>query len=164
VAEPGPAAQPAELERVKVGPLEIDRAEHRVFVNGEEIRVSPLEMRLLLFLVRTPGKMRSRKELLTEVWGYHPEVSSRTLDTHVKRIPRQVWRFGRSHSDGARGRLSPGRARGARHTEDRKPPRPRAKAEVSSALFRHGRPAHLRRATLPAASRRRTRCWVLASR
>ena len=85
-AEPGPAAQPADLERVKVGPLEIDRAEHRVFVNGEEIRVSPLEMRLLLFLVRTPGKMRSRKELLTEVWGYHPEVSSRTLDTHVKRI------------------------------------------------------------------------------
>jgi len=81
-----PAAQSADLERVKVGPLEIDRAEHRVFVAGEEIRVSPLEMRLLLFLVRTPGKMRSRKELLTEVWGYHPEVSSRTLDTHVKRI------------------------------------------------------------------------------
>jgi two-component system phosphate regulon response regulator PhoB len=79
-------SQPSEQERVKVGPLEIDRAEHRVFVAGEEIRVSPLEMRLLLFLVRTPGKMRSRKELLTEVWGYHPEVSSRTLDTHVKRI------------------------------------------------------------------------------
>ena len=29
---------------------------------------------------------RYRRELLTEVWGYHPEVSSRTLDTHVKRI------------------------------------------------------------------------------
>ena len=87
-AEPAPAAQgqQGEQERVKVGPLEIDRAEHRVFVSGEEIRVSALEMRLLLFLVRTPGKMRTRKELLTEVWGYHPEVSSRTLDTHVKRI------------------------------------------------------------------------------
>jgi two-component system, OmpR family, phosphate regulon response regulator PhoB len=77
---------PEDEVRVKVGPLEINRAEHRVFVSGEEIRVSPLEMRLLLFLVRTPGKMRTRKELLTEVWGYHPEVSSRTLDTHVKRI------------------------------------------------------------------------------
>ena len=87
-AEPVAAAQgqQAEQERVKVGPLEIDRAEHRVFVSGEEIRVSALEMRLLLFLVKTPGKMRTRKELLTEVWGYHPEVSSRTLDTHVKRI------------------------------------------------------------------------------
>ena len=78
--------QQGDQERVKVGPLEIDRAEHRVFVSGQEIRVSALEMRLLLFLARTPGKMRTRRELLTEVWGYHPEVSSRTLDTHVKRI------------------------------------------------------------------------------
>ena len=88
--EPAPGGKgpqnPEDETRVKVGPLEIDRAEHRVFVSGEEVRVSPLEMRLLLFLVRTPGKMRTRKELLTEVWGYHPEVSSRTLDTHVKRI------------------------------------------------------------------------------
>ncbi len=73
-------------ERVTVGPLVIDKAEHRVFVAGVEIHVSALEMRLLLYLVRPPGKMRTRKELLTEVWGYHPEVSSRTLDTHIKRI------------------------------------------------------------------------------
>jgi len=83
---PPEQGQKGDQERMKVGPLEIDSAEHRVFVAGEEIRVSALEMRLLLFLVRTPGKMRTRKELLTEVWGYHPEVSSRTLDTHVKRI------------------------------------------------------------------------------
>jgi two-component system phosphate regulon response regulator PhoB len=73
-------------ERVRVGPLIIDKAEHRVFVEQEEIHVSALEMRLLLYLARTPGKMRTRKELLTEVWGYHPEVLSRTLDTHIKRI------------------------------------------------------------------------------
>ncbi len=78
--------QPQESERVSVGPLVIDKAEHRVFVAGEEVHVSALEMRLLLYLSRTPGKMRTRKELLTEVWGYHPEVSSRTLDTHIKRI------------------------------------------------------------------------------
>jgi two-component system phosphate regulon response regulator PhoB len=73
-------------ERVTLGPLVIDKAEHRVFVAGDEVHVSALEMRLLLYLMRTPGKMRTRKELLTEVWGYHPEVSSRTLDTHIKRI------------------------------------------------------------------------------
>jgi two-component system phosphate regulon response regulator PhoB len=73
-------------DRVKVGPLTIDKAEHRVFVEDEEVHVSALEMRLLLYLARTPGKMRTRKELLTEVWGYHPEVLSRTLDTHIKRI------------------------------------------------------------------------------
>lgn len=73
-------------ERVTLGPLVIDKAEHRVFVADQEVHVSALEMRLLLYLMRTPGKMRTRKELLTEVWGYHPEVSSRTLDTHIKRI------------------------------------------------------------------------------
>jgi len=73
-------------DRVIVGPLVIDKAEHRVFVKDEEVHVSALEMRLLLYLARTPGKMRTRKELLTEVWGYHPEVLSRTLDTHIKRI------------------------------------------------------------------------------
>jgi two-component system, OmpR family, phosphate regulon response regulator PhoB len=30
--------------------------------------------------------MRSRQDLLTGVWGYHPDASSRTLDTHIKRL------------------------------------------------------------------------------
>jgi DNA-binding winged helix-turn-helix (wHTH) protein len=30
--------------------------------------------------------MRTRRELLTDVWGYHPEVASRTVDTHIKRL------------------------------------------------------------------------------
>jgi two-component system phosphate regulon response regulator PhoB len=47
-------------------------------------------MRLLLNLLAVPGKVRYRRELLTEVWGYHPEVSSRTLDTHVKRLRQKL--------------------------------------------------------------------------
>jgi two-component system phosphate regulon response regulator PhoB len=66
--------------------LRVDESAHRAFVDDKEIRVSALEMRLLLFLIRSPGRMRTRKELLTEVWGYHPEVASRTVDTHIKRL------------------------------------------------------------------------------
>ena len=66
--------------------LRVDESAHRAFVDDKEIRVSALEMRLLLFLLRAPGRMRTRKELLTEVWGYHPEVASRTVDTHIKRL------------------------------------------------------------------------------
>ncbi len=66
--------------------LRVDESAHRAFVDDKEIRVSALEMRLLLFLLRSPGRMRTRKELLTEVWGYHPEVASRTVDTHIKRL------------------------------------------------------------------------------
>jgi two-component system, OmpR family, phosphate regulon response regulator PhoB len=66
--------------------LRVDESAHRVFVDDTEIHVSTLEMRLLLYLFHSPGRMRTRRDLLTEVWGYHPEVASRTVDTHIKRL------------------------------------------------------------------------------
>ena len=66
--------------------LRVDETAHRVFVDDQEIHVSALEMRLLLYLTRSPGRMCTRKELLTGVWGYHPDVASRTVDTHIKRL------------------------------------------------------------------------------
>ncbi len=76
--------------RIALGNLEVDPDSHQVFVDGSEVHVSALEMRLLLNLLAVPGKVRYRRELLTEVWGYHPEVSSRTLDTHVKRLRQKL--------------------------------------------------------------------------
>jgi len=76
----------AEGSVLRLRNLAVDEAAHRVFVDGNEIRLSALEMRLLLYLLRTPGKMRTRKDLLTDVWGYHPEVASRTVDSHIKRL------------------------------------------------------------------------------
>jgi two-component system phosphate regulon response regulator PhoB len=69
-----------------LGPLEIDQMSHRVYLSGIEINLSVQEMRLLSFLASEPGKMRSRREILTSVWEYHPEAESRTLDTHIKRL------------------------------------------------------------------------------
>jgi len=66
--------------------LRVDEAAHRVFVDDGEVHVSALEMRVLVYLFKSPGRMRTRRELLTEVWGYHPEVASRTVDTHIKRL------------------------------------------------------------------------------
>jgi two-component system phosphate regulon response regulator PhoB len=73
-------------QRIILGALEIDRASHRVFLANSEVRLSVQEMRLLNYLADEPGVMRSRRDLLTAVWGYHPEASSRTLDTHIKRL------------------------------------------------------------------------------
>ena len=72
--------------RITLGPLEIDKASHRVYLMDNEISLSVQEMRLLIYLAAEPGKMRTRRELLTAVWGYHPDASSRTLDTHIKRL------------------------------------------------------------------------------
>ena len=43
-------------------------------------------MRLLVYLVEHRGRVRSREDLLEDVWGYKPGVSTRTIDTHVKRL------------------------------------------------------------------------------
>jgi two-component system phosphate regulon response regulator PhoB len=88
-AAPAAGAGPGKA-RIILGNLEVDRDSHQVFVSGNEVHVSALEMRLLLHLLAVPGKVRYRRELLTEVWGYHPEVSSRTLDTHVKRLRQKL--------------------------------------------------------------------------
>src|SRR6185312_6406637 len=72
--------------RYLVGPLELDVYGYHVFVNGQEVHVSTLEMRLLVYLVEHRGRVRSREDLLEDVWGYKPGVSTRTIDTHVKRL------------------------------------------------------------------------------
>ena len=88
-APPGPR-QPTQAapqrRRYIVGPLELDVDGYHVFVNGAEVHVSTLEMRLLAYLVEHRGRVRSREDLLEDVWGYKPGVSTRTIDTHVKRL------------------------------------------------------------------------------
>jgi two-component system phosphate regulon response regulator PhoB len=83
-----PSATPSAPQRRRylVGPLELDVDGYHVFVNGAEVHVSTLEMRLLAYLVEHRGRVRSREDLLEDVWGYKPGVSTRTIDTHVKRL------------------------------------------------------------------------------
>jgi two-component system phosphate regulon response regulator PhoB len=72
--------------RFIMGPLTIDADSHQVSVNDKEVAVSLLEMQLLLHLAQAQGMVCSRRDLLTQVWKYSPGVSSRTVDTHVKRL------------------------------------------------------------------------------
>jgi two-component system, OmpR family, phosphate regulon response regulator PhoB len=72
--------------RFEIGPLRVDLDGHRVTVDEEEIPVSALEMRLLAYLAQSEGTVCSRAELLTDVWHYSPDVTTRTVDTHVKRL------------------------------------------------------------------------------
>jgi two-component system phosphate regulon response regulator PhoB len=72
--------------RLAVGPLEVHVDSHRVFVNGAEIDVTQTEIRLLSFLIGNAGRVTSREELLESVWRYSRDVSTRTVDCHVKRL------------------------------------------------------------------------------
>jgi two-component system phosphate regulon response regulator PhoB len=72
------------------GPLSIDRAAHRVFVHGRDIHVTALELRLLCALRDAGSRVQSRETLLRDVWGNVRGMTTRTVDTHVKRLRKKL--------------------------------------------------------------------------
>ena len=73
-------------QAIALGALVIDVPAHRVEVEGQEVLLTALEFRLLLDLASRAGRVQSRDALLERVWGYSPNVETRTVDTHVKRL------------------------------------------------------------------------------
>jgi two-component system phosphate regulon response regulator PhoB len=72
------------------GPLAIDRAAHRVFVHGRDVNLTALELRLLCALFDGGTRVQSREMLLRDVWGEERGVTTRTVDTHVKRLRKKL--------------------------------------------------------------------------
>jgi two-component system phosphate regulon response regulator PhoB len=85
----------AERPFIEVSELRIDRDAHRVEVHGVEIAMTPLEFKLLLTLVLRRDRVQNRSTLLSDVWELDPGVSSRTVDTHVKRLRDKLRSAGR---------------------------------------------------------------------
>jgi DNA-binding response OmpR family regulator len=61
----------------------VDRDARRVHRRGETVQLSPKELELLLTLVRRRGRVVTRAELLSAVWGYAADAHSRTVDSHI---------------------------------------------------------------------------------
>ncbi len=72
------------------GPLRFDRGSLRVSRDGEEIALRPKERDLLFMLLAHAGQLVTRERLLGEVWGYSPDVDTRTLDWHVAELRRKL--------------------------------------------------------------------------
>ena len=83
-----------EVER-QFGDLKIDIDSHEVYVDEMQINLTALEFKLLNQLVETRGRVQSRDQLLTEVWGYSAEVTTRTVDTHIKRLRNKLGSMGK---------------------------------------------------------------------
>jgi two-component system phosphate regulon response regulator PhoB len=83
-----------EVER-KFGDLTIDVESHEVLVNNENIILTALEFRLLNQLVDRRGRVQTRDQLLSDVWGYSSEVTTRTVDTHIKRLREKLGVMGK---------------------------------------------------------------------
>ena len=83
-----------EVER-QFGDLKIDVDSHEVHVDSKLIELTALEFRLLKELVDKRGRVQSRDQLLSEVWGYNAEVTTRTVDTHIKRLREKLGSMGK---------------------------------------------------------------------
>jgi two-component system phosphate regulon response regulator PhoB len=83
-----------EVQRL-FGQLSIDTESHEVFVDNNEITLTALEFKLLCQLVDRRGRVQSRDQLLSDVWGYSAEVTTRTVDTHIKRLREKLGSMGK---------------------------------------------------------------------
>jgi len=75
-----------ESSTVRFGRLRIDKAAHRVWVDEHEIELTSLEFKLLVMLHERKNRVQTRESLLEEVWGVAADITTRTVDTHVKRL------------------------------------------------------------------------------
>ena len=70
--------------------LTLDREAHRCTVAEQEIELTAKEFDLLATLMMRPGQVRTREQLIEAVWGSDFSVSSRTIDTHLKRLREKI--------------------------------------------------------------------------
>ncbi len=80
--QPAEAATPV-LERAA---LRLDPERHRCFVDEAEVELTAKEFSLLRELMSRPGRVMTREQLLDDVWGADIAVTTRTIDTHLKRL------------------------------------------------------------------------------
>jgi DNA-binding response OmpR family regulator len=82
-------ARDDEVDRIvglTLGGLTLDIAQHRVFRGEEELALTATEFDLLAYLIRRPGRVVTREQLLSEVWGYSAVAGTRTVDVHIAQL------------------------------------------------------------------------------
>lgn len=68
------------------GEISLDVARHEVRVSGDSVSLTALEFRLLKTFLERPGRVQTRETLLSDVWGIDADITTRTVDTHIKRL------------------------------------------------------------------------------
>ena len=79
----GPPVPPAIFQ---VGPVRVDTGFRRVYNAGREVALTATEFQLIAYLMRRPGWVFTREQLLSDVWGYSSVAGTRTVDVHVAQL------------------------------------------------------------------------------
>ena len=79
---------------IEYGPIIMNLDAHDVIADGKNIILTALEFKLLKHLLKRKGRVQTRDQLLGDVWGYSSEVTTRTVDTHIKRLREKLGKPG----------------------------------------------------------------------
>ena len=79
-----------ETESLRVGPLTLDPAAHRVTADGREIALTPREFELLRYLMANADRVVSRQRLLNSVWEYSFEPGTKVVDVYVRYLRKKI--------------------------------------------------------------------------
>lgn len=72
--------------QLELGGILLDKAAHRVVIDGKDVELSYKEFELLAYFMENKGLALSREKILNSVWDYDYFGDARTIDTHVKKL------------------------------------------------------------------------------
>ncbi len=81
---------------IEFGRLRVDKEAHRAWVDTKEIELTALEFKLLVTFYERRNRVQTRATLLDDVWGITADITTRTVDTHVKRLREKLGPVGDS--------------------------------------------------------------------
>lgn len=84
----------AKTEPISFGALHVDPDRFQAKVSGMEVKLTALEFKLLHYLISHKGRVATRDMLLDQVWGFEAELTTRTVDTHIKRLREKLAKAG----------------------------------------------------------------------
>ncbi len=92
IEKPAAASEPANV--LRYNGLVIDQDTHEITLDGKPLNLTPIEYEVMVLLIRNKGKVYSREQLLSLVWGYDYYGGDRTVDTHMGRLRSKLNDFG----------------------------------------------------------------------
>ncbi len=84
------AGEPIRPQNLELGPLALDVSSHEAYFKHRPISLKPKEFDLLAFLLRHPGQVFTRQQLLQQVWGYSYFGDERTVDVHIRWLREKI--------------------------------------------------------------------------
>ena len=75
---------------IEAGGIKIDLGQHIVFIGDKELALPKKEYNLLCLLMSKPGRVFTREEILTKVWGTETIVVDRTIDVHIRKLREKI--------------------------------------------------------------------------